>query len=371
MLLSEISNQGFRNLSPEPVSFGGGVTLITGENAQGKTNLLEASALVCGQRSFRGAALADMARDRERFSVAARVEGRGGSDRLEVTWSREDGRKFERGAKPAGFREISQAAPAVFLGPEHRELLTGSPAVRRRFLDRLVLGLRPAGGDDLARYATALKQRNSLLTHARAGRAAAAGELEAWSEELCLSGSAVRRHRNAALASWGEEFRELARAAGADYAAIEVDATASDESPEALRADCRKLLAVERRRGYSLAGPHRDDLLFRRRGRPLAAQASSGEIARTVALVKLAEWTALHRASGEPPLFGADDFDAGLSEGWVEDFFDGLPEGASVLLTTAAPPARWARRASAVLEVRAGCVSGPRGLRAVEATGAR
>ncbi len=92
---------------------------------------------------------------------------------------------------------------------------------------------------------------------------------------------------------------------------------------------------------------------------------------RTVALVKLAEWTALHKASGEPPLFGADDFDAGLSEGWVEEFFDALPEGASVLLTTAAPPARWARRAAAVLEVRAGCVSGPRGLRAVEAAGVR
>lgn len=371
MLLSEISNQGFRNLSPDPVSFGGGVTLITGENAQGKTNLLEAAALVCGQRSFRGAALSDMARDHARFSVNARIQGRSGSDRLEVSWSSEEGRRFQRGGKPAGFREVSGAAPAVFLGPEHKELLTGSPAVRRRFLDRLVLGLRPAGGDDLARYATALKERNSLLASARAGRVAPAGEIEAWSEELCLAGSAVRRHRNAALATWGEEFRELARAAGGDYAAIRVDATASDGSPEALRADCERLLSLERRRGYSLAGPHRDDLLFKRRGRPLASQASAGEIARTVALVKLAEWSALHRSSGEPPLFGADDFDAGLSEGWVEEFFDALPEGASVLLTTAAPPARWARRASAVLEVREGRVSGPRVLRAIEATGVR
>ena len=371
MLLSEISNQGFRNLSSDPVSLGEGVTLITGENAQGKTNLLEAAALVCGQRSFRGAALSDMARDHTRFTVAARIQGRGGSDRLEVTWSSEEGRRFQRGGKPSGFRDVSSAAPAVFLGPEHKDLLTGSPAVRRRFLDRLVLGLKPAGGDDLGRYATALKERNSLLASARAGRSAAAGEIEAWTEELCLAGSAVRRHRNAALAAWGEQFRELARAAGSGYAAIRVDATASDESPEALRADCQRLLSVERRRGYSLAGPHRDDLLFRREGRPLAAQASAGEIARTVALVKLAEWTALHKASGEPPLFGADDFDAGLSEAWVEEFFDALPAGASVLLTTAAPPARWARRASAVLEVRRGCVSAPRGLRAVEAAGVR
>lgn len=369
LLLSEISNQGFRNLSPDPVSFGGGVTLITGENAQGKTNLLEAVALVCGQRSFRGAAPADMARDRERFSVAALVNGRAGADRLEISWSSEEGRRFQRGGKPAGFREVSTAAPAVFLGMEHRELLTGGPAGRRRFLDRLVLGLRPAGGDDLVRYATALRERNSLLSSSRAGRAAAAGELEAWTEEFCLAGSAVRRHRNAALASWTEVFRELARTAGGDYAAIRAACTAADESPDALRADCQRLLSLERQRGYSLAGPHRDDLVFERRGRPLSAQASAGEISRTVALVKLAEWSALYRAAGEPPLFGADDFDAGLSEGWVEDFFDALPEGASVLLTTAAAPARWARRASAVLEVRGGGVSGVRALRAVEAAG--
>lgn len=372
MLFSEISNQGFRNLSPDPVSLGEGVTLITGENAQGKTNLLEAVALVCGQRSFRGAELADMARDRERFSVTAKVEGRAGSERLGVEWSRAEGRRFSRGGKPAGFREVSSAAPAVFLGPEHRELLTGTPAIRRRFLDRLVLGLRPAAGDDLARYARALRERNALLARARSGRgAAAAGELEAWSEELCVSGAAVRRHRLAALASWEEAFRELARGAGNDYADIRVDATAKDESVEALRADCERLLALERRRGCSLFGPHRDDLLFSRRGRPLEAQASSGEIARTVALVKLAEWSAIHRIAGEPPLFGADDFDAGLSEAWVEEFFDALPPDAAVLLTTAAPPARWARRAAAVLVVSSGRVAAPRSLYAVEAAAAR
>ena len=134
-----------------------------------------------------------------------------------------------------------------------------------------------------------------------------------------------------------------------------------------MRAGVERVAALERRRGYTLAGPHRDDLVWKRRGRALAAEASSGEVARTVALVKLAEWKAVAKAAGEPPLFGADDFDAGLSEASVEEFFETLPPDAAVLLTTAAPSARWSRRAAAVLEVRGGspAVAAPRALRAV------
>ena len=363
MHLSEISNQSFRNLSSDPVFFAAGITLITGENAQGKTNLLEAAALVCGQRSFRGATSSAMARDGEAFSITGVLEtpARGGSDRVTVSWTRQDGRAFRRGEKTAGFREISALAPAVFLAPEHRELLLGPPSARRRFLDRLVLGLKPAAGNDLARYGTALRERNALLARARRSGAAnsqgaAPGELEAWTEELAVAGAAVRRHRRAALSLWKDEFEPLARDAGEAYRGVRAEYSAKGDSVEELRAACQKLLPLERRRGYSLAGPHRDDLLWTRNGRPLAEEASSGEVARTVALVKLAEWSAVAKAAGEPPLFAADDFDAGLSEGWVQEFFDALPGETQVFLTTAAPASRYgsSRRASAVLEMRQG-----------------
>jgi len=364
--LFELSSQGFRNLSSAPVSFGEGVTLIAGENAQGKTNLLEAVALVCGQRSFRAATPAEMSRDGNGFSVSAQVRGRAGSERISVAWSRAEGRSFERSGKAATFREISSIAPAVFLGPEHRELVAGSPVVRRRFLDRLVLGVRPAGGDDLVRYAAALRERNALLARERRTRVAPGpGELEAWTEELCVSGAAVRRHRRAALEIWEAEFGRLAAETAGDYADIRVACSASDDSVESLRGECERVAGVERRRGYSLAGPHRDDLKWTRRGAPLASQASSGEISRTVALAKLAEWHAVEMFGGEAPLFAADDFDAGLSEGWAEEFLERLPAGASILLTSAAPPSRFGRRIAAVLEVRAGHAAPPRALRAV------
>jgi DNA replication and repair protein RecF len=366
--LSEFSSQGFRNLSSETISFGGGVTLVTGENAQGKTSLLEAVALVCGQRSFRTAAMADMARDGNSFRAEAVIDHSGTRERIGVAWSRGAGRQFSRGNKASDFREVSALAPAVFLAPEHQALLTGSPAVRRRFLDRLVFGLKPAAGDDLSRYATALRERNALLAQARLGRGpAAAGELEAWTEELAIAGAAVRRHRRSALGLWSTAFGELARQAGSAYTPIRVTYAGDGDSVEEIRKACERLRAVERRRGYSLAGPHRDDLLWTREGRPFAPLASAGEIARTVAIAKLAEWRVIAEAAGETPLFAADDFDAGLSEGWVREFLDQLPEETAVLLTTTSSPARWGRRAARVLVVRGGSAAPLPVLRAVEA----
>ena len=212
------------------------------------------------------------------------------------------------------------------------------------------------------------KERNALLSRARRGQSTAEGEMEAWTEELCVAGGAVRRHRAAALSIWRREFSALTEEAGPNYSGIRADYAAESETPEALRDACQRLLSLETRRGYSLAGPHRDDLVWTRRGKPMALEASSGEAARTVALAKLAEWSAVARTIGEPPLFAADDFDAGLSEAWVDAFFDALPKEAAVLLTTSSPASRWARRAGTVLEVRDGAVSARGILRAVEAT---
>ncbi len=367
MQLFDVTSQGFRNLTSDPVSLGTGITLIAGENAQGKTNLLEAVAVVCGQRSFRNAVPAEMARDGERFAVHGVVSTRRGEERIAVIWSREEGRAFARSGKAAGFREISALAPAVFLAPEHRELVSGAPSARRRFLDRLVVGMKPAAGDDLARYGAALKERNALLSRWRLSGGGSEDELEAWTEELATAGAAVRRQRQSALEAWRSEFAELSASAGGDFGEVRAEYTGVSDSPDEIRAACRRLAGLEKRRGHSLSGPHRDDLAWTRRGRPLSAEASAGEVARTVALARLAAWHSVAKATGEPPLFAVDDFDASLSEASAEEFFSALPREAAVVLTTAAPPSRWARRADAVVEVRGGAASGPRQLKAVRA----
>jgi DNA replication and repair protein RecF len=369
--LAEITPHSFRNLSQDAVAVGAGVTLVTGDNAQGKTNLLEAIAVLSGQRSFRAAAPFEMAPDGQSFAVSGVLRRGFDSERLSLSWSKTGGRRFLRGEKAATFREASALLPAVFLAPEHRELVEGGPAARRRFLDRLVLGLFPASGDDLARYDRALKSRNALLARWRDRQGEPApGELEAWTEELVLSGSAVRGARLRALSEWMAFFAPLARDHGPAYGSIEgaygpADGTGGDTPVEGLRKALERLQPTERRRGHTLAGPHRDDLFWTRAGKPLAETASSGEVHRVAALVRLAEWHAVAKAGQEPPLFGADDFDMGLSPAGADAFFCLLPEGACVILTTASDPTRWKRRAATVYEMRLGSARSHAARRAV------
>jgi DNA replication and repair protein RecF len=355
--LTQISAQSFRNLSPEPVFFGSGVTLIVGENAQGKTNLLEAVAVLCGQRSFRRAKPFEMATQGDRFSVVGSWVKYGVTERLSVEWQAGTGRRFTRGQKAISFREASAIAPAVFLAPEDREILTGSPAARRRFLDRLVLGFHPAAGEDLLRYERVLASRNALLARPR-DAALAAGELEAWTEELVRAGTAVRRHRREALEEWRRHFERLVNQAGPPYAGIGVGYAAREETSDQLRDALERVARAEQARGHTLAGPHRDELVWTRCGRPLAAQASAGELHRTAVLARLAEWYAVARAGGVKPLFAVDEFDAGLATGWVEAFLETLPPAETVLLTTVSDAMRWSRFADHVLEVRAGAITG-------------
>jgi DNA replication and repair protein RecF len=359
--LLELVSRGFRNLAPDVVSFGSGWNLVVGENGQGKTNLLEAVALVCGQRSFRRATPAEMSADGGSFRVDAKVRRGFATEDLSVEWSTGVGRRFRRAGKEISFRDASSLAPAVFLAPEHRSLLAGPPEERRRFLDRLVLGARPAAGADLARYERALRERNALLARMQPFRRAApspAGsvperaELEAWTEELAAAGEAVRRHRREALKLFTAAFSELSAGAGTEYSAISLSYSVEEGSD--LKKTLEKLVSVELLRGRTLAGPHRDDLRWERAGRPLENRASAGEIHRIVTLAKLAEWRVVRDAAGEPPLFGVDDFDAGLSARSLDGFFEGLPEGATVILTTASDPARFRGIDATVLPIASG-----------------
>ena len=355
MRLAEITPHRFRNLSPEAVSVSSGVTLIWGENGQGKTNLLEAIAVLAGQRSFRGAAPAAMAPDGESLSVSGTLRRSFEVERLSVTWSAGTSRRFRLGEKAVTYGEAARFLPAVFLAPEHRELVLGPPAARRRFLDRLAVSIFPAAADEISRYAKALASRNALLARVRDHKSElAAGELEAWTDELALSGAAVRGRRLRAYSLWNQYFTELAREAGTAYEAIETSLSAAQGTAEEIRLECKRLLPAERRRGYTLCGPHRDDLLFARRGAPLSATASSGEVHRVAALAKLAEWHATTRAAGEPALLCIDDFDMGLSPAAAGAFWDALPKEAAAILTTASDPARWRSRAAAVYEMRQG-----------------
>jgi DNA replication and repair protein RecF len=344
-LLETFSATGFRNLGSAPFSFAPGVTLFSGENGAGKTNILEAIAVVSGRPSFRNAESRDMARE-ESFFVRATVRREGGADQIAVHWAAGQPRRFSRNGERATFSEAGEALPAVFLAPEDRALFLGSPAVRRRFLDRLAVSLFPAAALSYDRFRRALAQRNALLASASPRR----DELDAWTEEFIGCAQAVAARRGEACAMWREK---LAARLGSAGTLSELCAEPRVEAPEEYPERARALASRERERGHTLFGPQRDDLEFTRAGKDFGSSASTGEIMRAAFLVRLSEGDTVAGARGVVPFYALDDFDAELSPGAAESLLAELPGNAQVALTSAHPDAadRCPRRPDAVFEV--------------------
>jgi len=335
-LIDTLSSAGFRNLDSQALAFAPGLTLLVGDNGEGKTNVLEALCVLSGRPSFRGATPAEMAAG-DTFWVRGRILGPSGQDGLSMEWIAGKSRVFRRGEKAISFARAGRLFPAVFLAPEDREIFLGPPGVRRRFLDRLAVSLFPAAAEEHRQFRRALDQRNAAIAQASPSDA-----MESWTEELVRRGAAVRARRHEALHAFSEPFCDLLDRAGS-VSGLEMAYSGApgpaEEAEEHYAREARRLRSAETSRGHTLFGPQREDLVFTRSGRPFAASASSGEVLRAAFLLRLAEGRAVERTGGETPLIAIDDFDADLSPRSAEALLAEVSPLAQAVLTTTRPEA--------------------------------
>ncbi|HXG41596.1 MAG TPA: DNA replication and repair protein RecF [Dehalococcoidia bacterium] len=331
MKLERLQLVNFRNFRRLDLSFGPGGHLLLGDNAQGKTNLLEAVYLLSTLRAFRAESDAQLVNREAQAEglpaarIAAEVRGAAGPLRLEVVVSLREsptGSQATKAARVNGVPRRLHEAVGLFLAVlftvQDLELLEGPPALRRRYLDT-VLG-QVDRGYLLARQRLekVLLQRNHLLRRIREG-AARRDELDFWDEVLAQDAATMVWARAQAVA----ELAELAASAhvdlaGGDHLGIVYrprlgvqGMEALGQSPEALAsailADLRRHLAQDIAAGATTIGPHRDDLEFVLGGLPAAGYASRAQ-QRTIALaLRLAEAALLRQRRGEAPVLLLDD----------------------------------------------------------------
>lgn len=316
MILSRLNVLHYRNLKDETIVFRPGLCAVSGGNAQGKTNLLEAINLVLTGRLDAPSLDTVIAfGDTEAF-VGATLERADGVSELSVGLGR--GRRV---AKLDGARvntaELGRLASAVWLRPEDADLTTGAPAGRRRYLDALLSRLSVRYGRLLEAYERVLAQRNALL---RASPEGVDGLLGVWDERLIEYGRELMLTRRRALT----RLSRLAALAHARLAPKSLSVTLRESSePDALEGALRKRRPEELARGVTLVGPHRDDLLLMLDGLDATRFASRGE-ARTIALaLRKAEFDLLHEKHSEPPLLLIDDYSAEL-DATRRDYLMGL-----------------------------------------------
>ena len=340
-MIERLSLSDFRSYADAVVAPGPGLVVLTGENGAGKTNVLEAVSLLSPGRGLRGAALSEMARKGGSggFAVAARLdEVEIGTGTLTAAPER---RQVRINGAPASATSLGEWLSVLWLTPAMDRLFQEGAGGRRRFLDRLVLALRPDHAVHAARYEAAMRARNKLLGEEGGRDEAWLAALEA---RMADHGAAVREARVATVAALGAR---LAAAPEGPFAraALALEGGSEDLADELPRGRARDAAA-----GRTLAGPHRTDLLVTHvaKGQP-AALCSTGEQKALLLAIILAHADLVAERAGRRPILLLDEVAAHLDPrrraalferlgaaggqvwmtGTEEALFEGLPSGAS------------------------------------------
>jgi DNA replication and repair protein RecF len=301
MHLAHLRLRDFRNYARLDVDFAPGFHLLLGDNAQGKTNILEAIYLIATLRSFRGVGGAQMIRHGQKgYFVGGKVVGQGEHD-VKMYWSSPE-RSLSLDARPV--RKLTDylgVLRTVVFCTEDLQLVKGVARARRRFLDLLLSQTYPAYLPLLQRYTRALRSRNALLKHPSPDPAA----LDGFSRELVKSGEEIIRLRRELV----PKFSPLARLA---YRCISSEAEELRlEYLPSVKQDFSVELAQSRQREAAyrstLIGPHRDDFQLLLDDHSAAQFGSEGQ-KRTLAItLKLAQAEYLTGLHGSPPVLLIDD----------------------------------------------------------------
>jgi DNA replication and repair protein RecF len=326
----------FRNITDANVTLNARLNVVCGDNAQGKTSLLEAAYVLATSRSFRTNRLADVIGfGADAAHVHACVQ-EGHSSRDQAVGVSLLGRVAEVDGKPARrLAEYAVLTPAVVFDAMSMSLVAGSGAERRKLMDRLALYASPASYADALAYARAVKARRRVLDT----RGSASRDLDHWEELIVRHGSSWAAARARAVASLSASARDMfvAIARGAPSLTMAFQWGAPAE-PEAFRAGLIAAREHDRGRRSDAVGRQKDDIHIALGTRGIRSNASQGERRAIVLAIKLAEITLLRRIRGLTPILLLDDVSTELDATRTEAFLSAVREAdPQVLLTTTRP----------------------------------
>lgn len=334
MVLDKLTLQQFRSYAKSTFSFSPGVTLILGMNTAGKTNILEAISMMATGRSFR----ADQ--DREviaRHHEFARINAAVDDMKLEllVTSGEVNGKKTSpkkylvNGVARRHIDFVGNLIIVLFW-PEHLELITDSPSLRRKYLDSVLVQVDREYRRHLISYERGLRQRNRLLDAINEGKASR-NQLLFWNQLLIKSGAYITDKR-AEYIDYVNRYQLL----GVSYQ-IEYDKSVISES----RLEQYKDEEIAAK--ATLVGPHRDDITFYKQQitknkEPelvdLSKYGSRGEQRLAILWLKLAELAYIHDQTGNRPILLLDDIFSELDSEHRSFVFDLMRKQQTIVTTT-------------------------------------
>lgn len=307
MIIQSIELSNFRNYEREVFHFHEGTNVLYGDNAQGKTNVLEAIFVGGTTKSHKGSRDREMIRTGEKEAhLRYFIEKREKVFRVEVHMRRGGSKGIAIDGLPIrNSNELLGLSNIVFFSPEDLSIIKDGPEERRRFIDMEMCQLNKAYLFYLTQYKKILKQRNALLKQIQEKRDLRP-TLEIWNGQLVEHGSKIIQLRE----EFVEELNGLMKRKHASLTGGKENVNISYD-PNSRQQDFESKLFMEEDRdilmGTTTVGPHRDDMIFMTENQDLRKYGSQGQ-KRTAALsLKMAEIEIVERSIGEKPILLLDD----------------------------------------------------------------
>lgn len=319
MFLKKIVLRQYRNYEELELNVDHNVNLFVGENAQGKTNLLEAIyvlALTKSHRTHQDRELIGWTQDEA--VLYGEVEKKYGLMKLSLAISKQGKKAKLNGLEQRRLSEFIGSFNVVMFAPEDLEIVKGAPGTRRRFLDMEIGQVQPSYLYDSMQYQKALVQRNTFLKQVDFRQGPDEALLSIWDEQLATHGTKIIKKRQSfieKLQKWAEQIHS-GITGGQEELRITYQPSfglsGRGEADETISFDdfmvqLKHVRNQELRRGTTLIGPHRDDMVFFINGKEAHIYGSQGQQRTTALSLKLAELELIHEEVGEYPILLLDD----------------------------------------------------------------
>ncbi len=313
MKIKKLTLKNYRNIENIDLSFAPGVQVITGENAQGKTNILEAVFLLSTMRSFKAGKeemLIQYGKNSAEIELVFEKNKR--EQTLKMELSSDSKKVFLDGRHLAKMRDAIGIFQSVLFTPDHLMMIKGAPGERREFLDMTLCAQSAGYTENLLQYNKALKNRNRLL---KSENEALLATIPMWDELLAKYGSYVAFARQNYLL-------KLSESAAKEYAAISSDREkmkilylsqftkepiSKQEYEQKIRQTLAENIEKDREKESTGYGVHKDDFMTLLAGKSVKFFASQGQVRSCVLAIKMAEAKLLEKNSSHKPVILLDD----------------------------------------------------------------
>jgi len=345
--LEDIRLVNFRNYEREELVLSPGINVFIGDNAQGKTNLLEAVHVLSTSRSHRTSSDKDLIRwGEDEYFVSGTVSAAGIRHDIVVRCSVNSGKTVEvDGKRIRRSSELTPILATIVFSPEDLQIVKGSPALRRRFLDAELIQVSAAYRHAYREYTRALQHKNAMLKAYGTKLKRFESDAAVWDRQVAEYGSKLTVLRFRAVKELGRLSNEIYKTVSGGTERLELTYLSSvvDEEDEeetirdAFLAGLQRTFEESVDKGSVVVGPHRDDLSITIDGKDTRSFASQGQQRTAVLAMKMAMLQFVERCLGDVPVLLLDDVMSELDEKRRKYLLSVVSDRIQTLITTTSP----------------------------------